>query len=669
MKGIVFIRITIFLSVICLSRGSLIYSQRLTDTLKISAVEIFAGRTLNETGMVKTKLDSVVLKEKANTSLAEVLAEHSHVFIKTYGRGAMASASFRGTAPSHTRVTWNGIELNSPLLGMADFSLIPMFFVDDIELYHGSSSLSRTPGALGGLISLSTTPDRDDNFRCTVQLGSGSFGSYDGYIKAEAGSKYFRSGTRLFYAHSDNDYRFLNSDIVDSINLETGEKYHPVMRNRDAWFSNYGLLQEFHFRPGEKDFLNLSIWGQESSRSIPQLTTNESGLNNNINRDNTKIFRGVISYKRYMSGRQMKVFSGFSYTDDLYTLDNRLQDSVILNEINSKSHSMSIYNHLEYSREKGGTNLIFSAGFNIYDVNSYESVRNSGYEKGMIQSSLMANLSRRWNNKIKSNFILVAELVNRELLPLCFNSGIEYHILPKDQLYLRAGVAGNSKYPSLNDLYYQPGGNPSLKSEKGISQEIGLHYSRKKRRISWESEISAYNSRVSNWIIWLPTFKGYWVPGNIDLVNSRGIETNFSISGDEGIIRYKLKAMYSLTRSVNYGHSENPADMSYGHQLPFIPVHSGNCFLILMFRTWNMSYLWNYYSQRYTTTSNQLNTTRDYLYPYFMNQAGIGKQLNRDRFKMELNLKIHNLFNERYRSVLQRPMPGRNYSLQAKFIF
>ncbi len=33
----------------------------------------------------------------------------------------MATASMRGTAPSHTKVTWNGMSLNSPMLGMVDF--------------------------------------------------------------------------------------------------------------------------------------------------------------------------------------------------------------------------------------------------------------------------------------------------------------------------------------------------------------------------------------------------------------------------------------------------------------------------------------------------------------------------------------------------------------------
>jgi outer membrane cobalamin receptor len=49
--------------------------------------------------------------------------------------------------------------------------------------------------------------------------------------------------------------------------------------------------------------------------------------------------------------------------------------------------------------------------------------------------------------------------------------------------------------------------------------------------------------------------------------------------------------------------------------------------------------------------------------------VGLGKQVQLGSLKLDMNLKVHNLFNEEYRSILQRPMPGRNYSLQLKLNF
>jgi outer membrane cobalamin receptor len=217
-------------------------SQKLSDTLHIEEISINSARPLDQNSLTISRIDSVVLQSKANSNLSELLAEHTSIFIKSYGKGAMASASFRGTDPSHTKVFWNGIELNSPMLGMVDFSIIPMFFIDHVELLHGTSSMAETSGAMGGLVNLSTEPDWTNRFSGSYMQGLGSYGTHDEQIRINYGNKKLQSQTRFFYAHSDNDFSFENRDIIDSVDLETGHKYYPKMKNEDAWFSYYGIL-------------------------------------------------------------------------------------------------------------------------------------------------------------------------------------------------------------------------------------------------------------------------------------------------------------------------------------------------------------------------------------------------------------------------------------------
>ena len=40
------------------------------------------------------------------------------------------------------------------MLGMVDFSLIPVYFTDEVMVLHGSSSMTESAGALGGTIRL-----------------------------------------------------------------------------------------------------------------------------------------------------------------------------------------------------------------------------------------------------------------------------------------------------------------------------------------------------------------------------------------------------------------------------------------------------------------------------------------------------------------------------------
>jgi iron complex outermembrane receptor protein len=233
-------------------------------------------------------------------------------------------------------------------------------------------------------------------------------------------------------------------------------------------------------------------------------------------------------------------------------------------------------------------------------------------------------------------------------------------------LYLHGSAGANSKYPSLNDLYFQPGGNASLKPENSLNSELGLHYKDNFNKVTIGGGVTLYSSDVKDWIIWLPTFKGYWQPENIGEVEVKGVESSLDLSGHAGEFHYLVKGSYALTRSLNMQRSENPDDNSFGRQLPFIPVHSGNLMTDLDYRKWGFIYIWNYYSRRYTTTSNFGSSGNDYLYPFFMNQVGLSRKFNMKNHAFDMNLKIFNLFNEKYRSVLQRPMPGRNFSFQIK---
>ncbi|RPI44861.1 MAG: Plug domain-containing protein, partial [Bacteroidetes bacterium] len=126
-------------------------AQGIRDSLfRIEQVEIRADRIFEKemAGMHETRMDTAVLQEKVNLSLSDLLSENTHVFIKNHGRGALATASFRGTAPSHTQVTWNGLNINTPMAGMVDFSLVPVYIIDGLVLKHGAASLSQQSGGI-----------------------------------------------------------------------------------------------------------------------------------------------------------------------------------------------------------------------------------------------------------------------------------------------------------------------------------------------------------------------------------------------------------------------------------------------------------------------------------------------------------------------------------------
>ena len=117
-------------------------SDWVRDGIDIPEVAVYGNRPIKEIGTQQTRFDSLALKENIALSMADVLTFNSSIFVKSYGRATLSTVSFRGTSPSHTQVSWNGMKINNPMLGMTDFSMIPSYFIDDASLLHGTSSVA-----------------------------------------------------------------------------------------------------------------------------------------------------------------------------------------------------------------------------------------------------------------------------------------------------------------------------------------------------------------------------------------------------------------------------------------------------------------------------------------------------------------------------------------------
>ena len=152
-------------------------------------------------------------------------------------------------------------------------------------------------------------------------------------------------------------------------------------------------------------------------------------------------------------------------------------------------------------------------------------------------------------------------------------------------------------------------------------------------------------------------------------VNTGGIELNIGVNGKLYRVSYHLNGNYTYSRSINRDDPRNWADESIGKQLPYIPRHSANILWNLSFADFHFTWSWTYYSERFATTSNDKTSTLNVLSPYFMNNIYLGKEILLNKSKFDLELKILNLFSEEYQTVLQYPMPQRNFSLLIRYNF
>ncbi|HEY3389204.1 MAG TPA: TonB-dependent receptor plug domain-containing protein, partial [Prolixibacteraceae bacterium] len=505
-----------------------------------------------QAGKTTTKIDSIAMIKALTSNLSELISQNTPIFIKDYGRGAMATASFRGTAPSHTQVSWNGISLNSPMLGMVDFSTIPVYFTDNVSLLHGSGSLSEKSGALGGVVKLENTTNWQNKFSGRLLTGVGSYGTKDEFFEINGGNNKMQSQTRAFYNYSDNDYQFVNKFIAD-IDPKTGKYLYPTQRNENSQYENYGFLQEFYFHPTDKSILTLRYWFQHNDRSLPRLLSNETDNNANINRQTENAHRPVIEWKHYGKKGTLSLTSGANIQLLKYQLKTKVSGAADQLVINSDSESATYLFKASY-KYIFSDNLSLITGANteinsVYSKNSPLNGEPQGYDRQRPDYSLYIQLSKSFGDNLSANLLAREDLIGGRSTPFIPSAGIEYHPFHDKGFFLKSNIARNYHQPTLNDLYYIPGGNPQLKPEEGVMADLGSGYSGTTGKTTFHATLNGYYSRINNWIIWLPTPQGYWEPYNMKRVNASGIELNTGISGKLYSIDYQINENYSFTRS------------------------------------------------------------------------------------------------------------------------
>ncbi|MCF8365754.1 MAG: TonB-dependent receptor, partial [Bacteroidales bacterium] len=569
---------------------------------------------------------------------------------------------FRGTAESHTQVSWNGININSPMAGMVDFSLIPVYIIDDMSLKYGNASITESSGGLGGSVQISNNPDWNNKPGVKFMQGIGSYHTYDEFLQFGLGNKKFQSKTRVYYTRSENDYPFVNMGIAQ-IDPETGTITHPLDTNKNAAFSRYGFLQEFYFKPANNSIFSVRWWWQNAHRAIPQATSYEGPKNSNLSTQADVDNKIVADWKFYKDNYRLMLRSGYSAKKLDYFVKNNVSGIGEIPAVYSESTQKSMLNKASIIFDiNDGLSIETSIDYNYHDVVSRDSVNKTGYQQDRSELSYVFSLRKSYEDRLNINLLLRQDWLDFKRAPIVPYLGFDYKVLRNGAFYLKGNIARNYHQPTLNDLYWQPGGNPALQPEDGVSVELGADYHFGITNILVKSEITAFYADINNWIIWIPGFKGYWEPQNIKNVVSKGVELNISVNGTAGKFQYILSGNYALTNTVNYGDPLVWGDESQGKQLIYIPLHSGNFMANLSFKKFHITWQHNSYSERFTTSGNDI-TQRNRFYPYFMNDLIAGKDFVFNKITISAELKIYNLFDETYHSMLYRPMPGRNYLL------
>ncbi len=638
--------LTGILSICCIS---FIQAQDVTDTVKISEIKVLAKRRVEEAGLKITRPDSLARATTLTTSLADLISEYTPVFIKTYGRGSAATASFRGTAATHTQVLWNGMTLNSPMRGSADLSLLPVFFVDDVFLLHGGSSMTEGSGALGGSINLRNQPDWNSGMNISGLFETSSFQTRKTFLKGTFGEDRFKSSTRLFYESSENNFPFYNYGVLP----------HREDTLKSADYNKGGILQEFYYRPYDDKIMSLRFWWQKSDRNLPQLMSYEGSEREEYQKDDQ--MRIQYDWKKYSDKLNYHFFTGVNSTRLRYY---RATPEFNFVNGNSDSKETSFSNHLRIFRKfDEKTFATVSLDANYYSVSTTDKATGTGYDKNRFETSLMFNLHLKPSERFAGFVLVRSENYDSQVVPLIPSAGIEWQFSEKWPLLMRINAARNYHKPTLNDLYWQPGGNPDLLAEDGYTGDISFSGEFRPGSVLLKSEATVFVSKIDNWIIWQPSLSGayYWEAANVRDVLSRGLEYRISGETTWRKIHFNAGGNYSYTHTTNQN-AVSSVDQSRGKQLIYIPKHKGSFYGAAGWHHFSIKYDLEYIGRRYTKSSNNESDFERVLTPYWLSKVSVDKHFDFDVFQVQLKCTVENLFNEDYQSILWRPMPGRFYT-------
>ena len=324
--------------------------------------------------------------------------------------------------------------------------------------------------------------------------------------------------------------------------------------------------------------------------------------------DETTI-RLVGSWDRYSEQWSLSAKAGYSYSNMLYTYKGENGTDELVEMIHSLSRVHTGYAQFSadwYLSDKWMFRA--NANVNLNAVNSYDKYDKTGYDKQRVEASIFATAKYRPVPRLSLALDLREESYGRKFTPIIPAFFAEYILWPKAGLVVKGSIARNFRYPSL------------------------------------------------------PTAKGYWTPSNVKQVHSYGFELRGRVSVDLGREwGIRLDGNWSKTRSINQDEPRSWADQSVGKQLVYIPEYSSSITGRLTWKRFTLIYKYNHYSERYTTSSND-GGKLGVLTPYYMNDVSLEKTFVSERVgELSLKFSIYNLFNEKYVSVLSRPMPGRNY--------
>jgi iron complex outermembrane receptor protein len=558
-------------------------------------------------------------------NVAELLNNETPIFIKSYGLGSLATSSIRGGSAGHTLVLWNGLPIQSPMLGQLDLSLLPLNATEEITLQKGGNSALWGSGAIGGVISLQNQPDFSNKISAQSGTLFGSFGTFEEQLKLNLGNEKLQSSSKVFYNHTNNDFSYSISPSL------------PKKTQTNANLSQWNFLQDIYWKINRKNRIDAHFWRQYSKREIPPLTTQNQSL---AHQDDIAT-RLLLNWQRIDNQSVLNGKIGFSDEHNNYF------DEIILLE--ARNRFKSLIGEINFQKALRSNQKIFLGG-----THSITKAWSDGYVNPSVENRTALFTSYQFfQSKFQAQISLRQEIANDQWVPIVPSFGANVKL--NRYLNWQFKVGKNYRLPTLNDRFWNPGGNPDLLPESGWSYESTISTDFNAKNLDFKIALTGFNRTIKNQILWIPLEgEPFWSPHNISKVWSRGLESYFSIFYQNEHLNIALQGGYDFIRASNQTSLTLPK-IEKGEQVIYTPKHQTFGKFSLTWKKIQLAYRHSFTGK--TSGVNEILTS------YQTGDIRLQSSTKLGSSKGSIFFNVNNLWDTPYFVIERRPMAGRYFQI------
>lgn len=559
------------------------------------------------------------IEEGQYNDVADLITQATSVNISSNGGlGQSKNLRMRGSTSAQVLVMVDGRPINNPRDGTADLSAIPLDNIARVELVHGPGSSVYGSQAMGGTLNIITKPIPKD--KAVTQLYS-SIGSFQTYTER------FSHGNRV------SNFGYLISGTYQSSGgFRTNTEYNEKDFNT-----------KFEYKLNSKNDLVLNAGffksraGAPGPVTIPDIDDKQVNLKNyldlvwNFKPDETSLIK-FRSYNNY----------------DRLEFNENSMDSIFDTGVGKFIHTTQARGFDVQANKKFFD--VYQAVLGLSYIGNFNDSTSTAKHKYNVKAAFLENQLELFNRLKLSLNVRVDDYSNfgTQASP---SFSVVYDL--NDKAKLHGSVSRSFRAPTFNDLYWLDSfavGNPNLRPEKGLTEEIGIE-----AKIGGKASVGLnyYHSKFEELIQWSPMTDdpwGIWTVKNIGSAVIDGVE-----------LTNKINLTDNFETNIGYSFLIARDDKTHKY-LVYQPKNKVD--LALKYKGFNgLTFEVNgqYTGMRFGNDSNTVKVNR-----FFVINISASK-----KFKCGLTylLAVDNLLNDKYQVISGYPVPGLSVTNGVKFEF